>query len=95
MVGFHLLGQWFSTLAAPWKHLRDKRKKKSTDAWHPRNSNLIGLGCGLASGFYKSSLSDSNVQPSLKIIVLWGASEEFQAGKLFKSVIVSFAFELL
>lgn len=44
----------------------------------PKNSDLIDLGCVLALGFYNSSLSYSNVQPSMKIIVLWELLKGFK-----------------
>lgn len=60
--------QQFSTLAAQWNHLRSFKIYGSLDP-APRSFNVIGLGCGLGTGIFKSSLSVCNVQPRLKTTI--------------------------
>lgn len=51
-------------------YLRTNNKKKNYWCLHPtlRNSDLIDTKCVLGIGIFKSSLSDFNVQQSLRII---------------------------
>ena len=91
MVGLYLLGQWFSTLAAYWNHLG---ALKNILRLTFKNLNLINLGCGLASGLFINSSSDSDMQPSLKTTVLWGASEGFKQVRCLKSEVVNLTCEL-
>lgn len=61
--------QSFSTLVAPWNHLGSFKKLLKPGSY-PRGSNVIGLGCGLGTGIFKSSPSICNVQPRLKTTML-------------------------
>lgn len=46
--------QSFSTLGAHWNHLESFKNYRSLDLT-PRGSHIIGLGCGLDIGIFKSS----------------------------------------
>lgn len=48
------LRQSFSTLVAHCNHLESFKNYRSLDLT-PRGSNIIGLGCGLDTGIFKSS----------------------------------------
>lgn len=48
------LRQSFSTLVAHWNHPESFKNYRSLDLT-PRGSNIIGLGCGLDIGIFKSS----------------------------------------
>lgn len=56
--------QWFSVMATQGNHMGNYRKHFCL-GHIPKHSDLIGLGCDLGIKNFKSTLGDSEVQPSL------------------------------